>query len=138
MDKYINMRFPLIFMGCLVALSFLVALSLGSMEMIAAILFFNLAYLILAFFTWTIINSFIRPNKLVYSVLKYFIGLGILNISIYFMTGDYPTGVLIGIGNKEISLGISLGLHIVYSLAYTIAELDKWKKFTYWQADATL
>ena len=138
MDKYINMRFPLIFIVCFVALSFLVALSSGSMEMIAAILFFNLAYLTLAFFTWTIINSLIRPNKLFYSVLKYFIGLGILNISIYFMTGDYPTGVLIGIGNKEISLGISLGLHIVYSLAYTIAELDKWKKFIYWHADATL
>jgi hypothetical protein len=117
-------KFLLVFYSCFVIASLALFLCFDrTNEILASLIWFEGIYILTGVPAWILINKMIRPTSVRKMIIRFFVGLVLLNILSLIINGTLPTIGLITIGRYQWGFGMSLCLHAVFSLSYLLASI---------------
>ncbi len=122
------MKFLISFYSAFIVISSIIVLFDGSMEMFAYLLWFHLANILVGSVGWLLINKLINPSSVSQIVFRFFAGLLVLNLLVFFLFNKIPTLTLIGLGKKYDNFWVSFSLHTVFLVSFLIASTSSIRK----------
>jgi hypothetical protein len=123
-----KMKFILVFYAIFLGVSMFICLLDRTHEMFGFAIYANLIYIITGGPPWYVTNKFISNKSPFKILLKYFIGLLILNILIFIFSKDVMSLVLIGLVDKHANWFVSLFIHAIYTVAFIAAVIQNLKE----------
>ena len=117
------MKFIIAFYSTFIILSLIIVLIAGSNEMLGYLFWFNLINVAIGSASWLLINKIPERPSLYFVILKFFLGLLVLNLMMFFLDGRIPPVTLLELKTEYTNFWISLFLHILFLASFLVASL---------------